>query len=100
MTTTIAVAMPASANAPDGPRLTTASTSASLASPVFLSEAFIAFLLFRKQFAQFVGLRRRHRRAAVFPGDPDVRHHRCHLIVVEDVRERRHAMRPRVLRRS
>src|SRR5688572_13323407 len=97
MAITMAVATPATANAPEGPRPTISSTRRSSVAwsvvEIFAMEA----SSFRQQLAQVVGLRGSDGRASVFPGNPDVRDDSCDLIVVQDVAERRHTVRPRVL---
>src|SRR5688572_24387539 len=101
MITTIAVATPATANVPAGPRPTISSTAASFAAS--LAGAWSSGLIgasFGKQRAHLAHLPRGHRRAGVLPGHADIRHHRGHLVVVEDVRVRRHPVRARVLARA
>src|SRR6476620_8638933 len=96
MATTMTVAMPATANAPAGPRPTISSTRrSSVVGSVFEIFAMKASS-FRQQLAQFVGLRGSDRRARVIPGNPDVRDNRGYFVVIEDVAERRHAVRPRI----
>src|SRR6476620_11193824 len=97
MATTIAVATPATANAPEGTRPTISSTSRSSFSWDMVAGSVTKLPSFGQQLAQLVGLRRRHGRAAVAPGDTDVRDHRRDFVVVEDVVERRHAVRASVL---
>src|SRR4051812_13305147 len=99
MATTITVATPATANVPEGPWRTISSTraSSSLTSDTF---AIVLFPLFRQQLAQVVDLCRRHWRSRVVPRGADIRDHCRHLVVIQDVRERRHSVRPRILARA
>src|SRR5688572_1991774 len=95
--------MPATAKAPAGPRLTISSTCASLASVAWRSSGGVltfSSLLFRQELAHLVDLGRRDRRAGIAPGDAYIGDDGRHFIVVQDVQERRHAMRPWVLARS
>src|SRR5215470_15648165 len=96
MTTTIAVAMPATANAPAGPRRTMSSTRRWSASSVAGSVG-IMRVSFGEQGPQLAYLRRRHRGAAVVPRHADVGHDGRGLGIVQDVRERRHSVRSWVL---
>src|SRR5688500_3854492 len=97
MATTIVVAMPATANAPPGPRLTISSTSASLPAAGRSSlDVMAGARSFRQEFAKLVGLRRRDGCAGIAPRYADVRDDRGHLLVVEDMGERWHAVRARI----
>src|SRR5215204_983097 len=93
MATTITVASPATANVPAGPRLTISSTAASsAASPASDFSPFVMGSSLGLQHAHLAHLLRGHGRAGVLPRDADVGDHRGHGSVVEDVRERGHAV--------
>src|SRR5688572_4389652 len=94
--------MPAIANAPAGPRLTISFTCASLASAARRSSGDVLTffsLLFGQHLAHLVDLGRRHRRAGISPRDAYVGDDGRYFVVIQDMQERRHAMRPRILAR-
>src|SRR6478735_7569919 len=98
MAITMAVATPATAKAPTGPWPTISSTRLSSAVGWSVFEIFaMEASSFGQQLAQFVGLRGSDRRARVIPGNPDIGDNGCDLVVIEDVAERWHAVRPRIL---
>src|SRR5205085_3382508 len=98
MITTIAVATPATANVPDGPRCTISSTAASSEALRTCDSLMRASL--GKELAEVVHLRRRDRRAGVVPRDADVSDDGGHVFVREHVGEGRHPVRPRILARA
>src|SRR4051812_43620139 len=99
MATTMNVAIAATANAPDGPRLTISSTAASLCSPR-CSSVISVTSSFRKHFAKLVGRCGRHGGAAFSPRDSYVGDDRRGFIIVQDMREGGHSVGPRVFFRA
>src|SRR5262245_49443719 len=103
--------MPAMAKAPLGPRATISSTwlasrsaggllAGELLADGPLADFAMALPSLGNQRAQYVHLCGQHRCAVVAPGDADVGHDGGHLAIIEDVRKRWHAVRPRILLRA